>query len=79
MLTLLCDQLGDVQQVAEQRLVLLCGIAEPGQAVANLGDHEEVHRGLGVDVAKGQGLVILKDDCAGNPGMVVGKGIRCRW
>ena len=57
--TLLGDELRDVEQVAEQRLVLLGRLAEARQAVARLRDDQKVDGRLRADVAEGERLVVL--------------------
>ena len=58
------DLAGFEQQVAEQGAVLGSGVLHAGDDF--LGDDEDVRRGLGLDVAESQTIVVLIDDVGGN-------------
>lgn len=62
LLTLLGHQLRHIQQVPQEALVALVRLAESCEAVAVLGDDQEVHWRLGVDVPESQRLIILVYD-----------------
>lgn len=51
--------LGDVHEVPQELLLVFTGLAELGEPVTNLGDHQEVGGGLGIDILEGQRLIIL--------------------
>ena len=65
-LLLLRHALRGEQEVTEERLVILRGFAQLGQAGADLGDDEEVRLGLRGDVAERQAEVVLVDDVRGD-------------
>jgi hypothetical protein len=55
-------RLRDEHQVAQQRLVILTGVGQPGEAVSMFGNNQEVDRSLGADIAERQALVIIVND-----------------
>ena len=57
---LLGDARRRVQQVAEDIAILRAGVRQPGDGL--LGDHQDMHRRLRVDVPEGQAAIILIDD-----------------
>ncbi|GMF15725.1 unnamed protein product [Phytophthora lilii] len=63
---LLGDQLGGVKQVAQDGLVALLGVRELREAVALLGDEQDVHGRLRVHVVEGQALLVLVRDLGGD-------------
>jgi hypothetical protein len=58
------DFCGDVEEVAEHGGVVLHGVGVGGEVV--FGDDEDVDRGLGVDVGKGEDLVVFVDGLYGD-------------
>ena len=62
------NKLRHIEEVPQLELVVLCGLAQASEPVAVLWDDEEMHRGLGADVAERQAVVILIDDVCRNLG-----------
>ena len=63
--TLLGDELRDVQQVAQQRLVALLGVGQAREAVALFGDHQEVDGRLAGWASGGNALRVWVEGGAG--------------
>lgn len=59
-----CDFGGDQENVAENRLILRGGETYAWDRLA--WDDENVDRGLGRDVSKGETVIILEDDIGGD-------------
>lgn len=52
------------EEMAEEFFVVGAGFGEAGDGF--LGDDEDVGRGLGIDVAKGEDFGVFKDDVSGD-------------